>query len=1188
MPVELVEDEGGTVSLPGDSTVPLVEEKPKKKAKKKLIGDSDLTHAALKIPKPKKEKKPPKPKLAMDLRSVFERRLLELDTATLIKPWMHTKAIRLVTTVSELESWSARILADKSRYRPCPRTGEMMPVVAVDTENYGVHETSGLDLRIINGESQVAIAGVCLAADSSECLYVPLDHEDGNNVPREPVRAILQHLFDSSLLVFFNSKYDREVLRFTLDLKLRPYPYFEDVQILHFLLDPKSEVEEEVSSFTSDGLKALSLRELGIHQIELDELAKVKAQVVNPHTGKKSYRMLLAPFNWIPTQHAVLYAAPDALTTWMLWDKMRDEARTMKLVHKVDHELADTLAWVERQRPLIDVPALQKTISWHQEKMNGYKKTLATMAGRDDFNPGSTGQLAHVLFEVMKFPVIKKSEKTGAASTDESVIEELQRRDKDHPFLKALMSFRSYASLHPGNLRYDVRDHSARLFFKQCTVAGGRLAAMGGDHMIDGGFGLNPQAIKSVGGNHMITARRLKLEDLPDLGATFDPRQVPEMPKDEIHPSCFKDGKLAVENVIANHVARYCGEWWSLSKSETTITLDDGTVIGLDAPAKVDANEVINLRGLFIAPEGYTYFVTDYSNIEMRVAANISKEPKFIEEFLHGSGDFHTLTAKAIFPEFSDPKVDKGTKKKLRGIAKIINFALLYGGTEYTIYENLKAEDPTMTRERAKAMVDKYWDSVPVFQEWAQGMQQVAKDTLTCKTKSGRRVDFRSAMKALRITEPTEEGRKAYRKYWDLRKKSEDMKAKGNVEEARTLLAKADAIMFDKSTGAANVGEYNRFVGKVQRVSVNVPLQGLAGDFMRIALTEIRQWAERAGLGYILLVHATVHDEIDYSIKNEYVPYVLPRLVRLMKLRDLHKKMNWPVPIETDTEYGRSWDVKEHLTGDDGHNPAGYTKVPGLEKYVPAMFDRQMVKTLALALCSTSAEDRAEAREFLKATVHPRCHVNIPKLEGMEPKDAVQAMISILQLHEYWLIDQAEAGADDDETLADYQQRMGLTPEVSSPDVVFHDEPAPVDIVVPHESTFEDEEEAEAEVEVPPTMGIPVPAFEAVAEVQVSTPSAATEVIHVEETAVAVMEPEPEIEPVRVLGPAMRPKMIDGVYVLRRDTQERDLVTMKTDLGWGRKTLDIVFKGQFQTLRNVESTVIPESYLEMESIRGED
>lgn len=1109
-----------------------------------------------KEPKPKKEKPSPK-----TLREAFEEKLEKLDRGTLIRPWMASKALRLVQSPAELEAWVARTLADKSLYRQVPRTDEWMPAVAVDTENYGVNGgASGLDTRMVNGEPQAAIAGICLSADGIEGLYVPLSHEDGKNLDPDVVRSILQPFFNKCLLRFFNGKYDREILMFAQfgGYTFRPYPYWEDAQIDHFLIDPKSEVDEDTGSFESAGLKALSERELGIDQIELDEIAKVKIRAVNPKTGKTGYRMVLAPFNWIPTELAVLYAGADGITTWLLCEKMHEDAIKMRYVHKIDHELADALGWVERQRPLIDVAALNKTVAWHREKLDQYKAELCEIVGNPDFNPGSNEQLARVLFEQLKLPVVKRSGKTGAPSADADVIEELLKRDKNHPFLTTLVKFREYSALHPDHLRYDPRDHTAKLLFKQCTVAGGRLAAEGGTFFKDGGFGLNPQAIVSVGGNLWINARRLRLEDLPDLGETFDPYTVTALELDDLDPSCREKDKetrelkgLAVKRVVKQHIARYCGEWWSLAKDKPCL-LEDGTEIPLDKATKVDANEVVNLRSMFIAPEGYTYFTVDYSNIEMRVAANVSGEPKFIDEFLYGTGDFHTLTAKNVFPEFSDPNVSKARKKELRSLAKIINFALLYGGTEHTIYENMKATDPTITKEKAAEMVRRYWEGVPKFAEWAQMMQGIAREKMICKTKSGRIIDFNSAMRSQKLYKPLDEHYGNYRAFWQLKRKAEELMKAKRKEEADKLLAQAQAMYMDKSTGVANVGDYKKFIGKIQRVSVNAPLQGLAGDFMRAALGFIYRWATRVGLGDILLCHATVHDEVDFSVKNEYVPFVLPRLVRLMKLREMHKAMKWPVPIETDCEYGKSWDVKEHLTGDDGHNPAGYTKVPGLEKYIPPVFDPETVKALVVALRSNDLEAKEEVYAYLKATVHPRVHVNIPKLKDMDIKDAIQALIAILQLHEYWTIEEQDEFDPNEETLVNYQRRMGLAEgEPVQRPVIRHEIPEVQE--VKQEAPLNEQKGPFVKQEGP--------------EVQQEASADETP---------AEDFPAPKVEVNLV------PKLIGGIPQLR-DLSMAEVAAIRPALGAGGRTIQVyLFTGELIRIDKVGSTEIPHEFLVME------
>ena len=188
-------------------------------------------------------------------------------------------------------------------------------------------------------------------------------------------------------------------------------------------------------------------------------------------------------------------------------------------------------------------------------------------------------------------------------------------------------------------------------------------------------------------------------------------------------------------------------------------------------------------------------------------------------------------------------------------------------------------------------MVDAYWASVPKFDEWAKTMQLRAKETLKCVTASRRQIDFRSAMKAMRITDPLPEHWDNYRTYWNIKRKAEEAYTAGRKDDGDNLSKKAQELILDKASGVANLSDYKKFMSKIQRISVNAPLQGLAGDFMRCALGKLHQWAVKAGLGDILLVHATVHDEVDFSIKNEYVPYVLPRLVELMKLRKLHKQI---------------------------------------------------------------------------------------------------------------------------------------------------------------------------------------------------------------------------------------------------------------------------------------------------------
>ena len=90
----------------------------------------------------------------------------------------------------------------------------------------------------------------------------------------------------------------------------------------------------------------------------------------------------------------------------------------------------------------------------------------------------------------------------------------------------------------------------------------------------------------------------------------------------------------------------------------------------------------IDYRSCFIARDGYLFFTADYSQIELRILAEISREPLMIEAFQNGE-DLHRLTASIIF----DKPMNKVTVKE-RGRAKNVNFAVVYGTTEYGLRYN--------------------------------------------------------------------------------------------------------------------------------------------------------------------------------------------------------------------------------------------------------------------------------------------------------------------------------------------------------------------------------------------------------------------------------------------------------------------------------------------------------------------
>jgi len=132
------------------------------------------------------------------------------------------------------------------------------------------------------------------------------------------------------------------------------------------------------------------------------------------------------------------------------------------------------------------------------------------------------------------------------------------------------------------------------------------------------------------------------------------------------------------------------------------------------------------IRRVFQARPGYTMVKADYAGEELRIAANVSQEPVWIEEFLHGSGDLHTITARAFYGK------QEVTKEERKG-GKTANFSLLYGGGPKAIIRATGCSH--QEARRRKQAFDK---AVPVFAEWIKGQHKRVKKDKGVYTAYGR------------------------------------------------------------------------------------------------------------------------------------------------------------------------------------------------------------------------------------------------------------------------------------------------------------------------------------------------------------------------------------------------------------------------------------------------------------------
>jgi DNA polymerase-1 len=134
------------------------------------------------------------------------------------------------------------------------------------------------------------------------------------------------------------------------------------------------------------------------------------------------------------------------------------------------------------------------------------------------------------------------------------------------------------------------------------------------------------------------------------------------------------------------------------------------------------------IRRAFVAAPGHVLISADYSQIELRVLAHLAHEDALIDAFRSGE-DIHDRTARKVFGATSglDPH-------ELRRRAKIVNYALLYGKTAFTL-----AKDIGVTKEAAQAFIDAYFAGYPKVRVYIDQMLLRARETGVVKTMFGRR-----------------------------------------------------------------------------------------------------------------------------------------------------------------------------------------------------------------------------------------------------------------------------------------------------------------------------------------------------------------------------------------------------------------------------------------------------------------
>ncbi|MGX7420122.1 DNA polymerase I [Carnobacterium gallinarum] len=125
------------------------------------------------------------------------------------------------------------------------------------------------------------------------------------------------------------------------------------------------------------------------------------------------------------------------------------------------------------------------------------------------------------------------------------------------------------------------------------------------------------------------------------------------------------------------------------------------------------------IRQAFVpSHEGWKMFASDYSQIELRVLADISDDQHLKEAFLEGQ-DIHSSTAMRVFGIKDAADVTGNMRRQ----AKAVNFGIVYGISDYGLSQNLG-----ITRKEAQTFIDTYFEKYPGVKQYMSDIVREAKD----------------------------------------------------------------------------------------------------------------------------------------------------------------------------------------------------------------------------------------------------------------------------------------------------------------------------------------------------------------------------------------------------------------------------------------------------------------------------
>ena len=553
-------------------------------------------------------------------------------------------------------------------------------------------ETTGLDFE------EIDLVGYSFCLDGKTAYYVPVYHfQYSGNLGEESVKFIYDRMCEAKKVFMYNMRYDARIMEYygykdnkeELDKKRWLYAKFDMSKVSYYDVSVPVWIADTNIKYPS--LKWASLHYLGIEQLHFDEVIE--------DAGSFFY------LNPSDNQDTVFYAAADALCTFLLATNTVRYFQEGGWSAKFDNMMLYPLLHYENEKIWIEGSVLKEYYKIATDRVDKLERDVYNMIG-NQINLNSPIQVSQA-FERLGIDTGQRTD-SGAMAVGIKVLADLPKEYVDnYPALRSYIEYKKTAKLISSYIKPFLKEYERRGYcrfaYKTTEVPTGRLAC-GKDGKNSFFSPINAQSIPKP---------HVKMEDVFDL----------------------EDRSLfsKKDNIIMGYKFVYS----SYDENGKHIIPDDSRYIGWVEGMDDDLNIRMSISPKLLKDDGddeFLYTSFDYAAEELRIAANLSREPNWVKAFTSGD-DIHKSTACAIWGE-------EHYNRDYRKMAKYANFSILYGASSHSLYADSRYGFKSL--QEAEDFYNKYKKALPVLFQWQDRIIASAKRKGMIQTYFGRPRRLRS------------------------------------------------------------------------------------------------------------------------------------------------------------------------------------------------------------------------------------------------------------------------------------------------------------------------------------------------------------------------------------------------------------------------------------------------------------